>query len=474
MWSSKQHRQDSPQEEQSQAAAYEVAAASGGGSGVIGPGCAQPGGPQPQERLEGKIVTAFNKFITTSPLINKVKLLMTRQSSTTSNEDEAEQQQQALGAGQSRRGTSVASPSDIVGSLKSVISDHLNVRRFSTRDATASTSTSTSVDNVRGLEPDEAKLEQQQQQQPIVGGYKVQAESQLPKIAGESNSSKLPVASTTTTNYELPKGKDYVPPRPRYSEYEFPSPEKTAEAAGLSSRVQEQYRRHSHTPRSAEAACCSRVEAAAAANRSSYEEIRSAAAAAAAVPKVKASHLPHMPDQLMTNLALKKPNIPKAQMKELREAFRLFDKDGDGSITKEELGRVMRSLGQFARAEELRTMLEEIDIDGDGNVSFEEFVEIASNIGGSASSSSPTSQDQEEQELRDAFRVFDKRNRGYITASDLRAVLQCLGEDLSEEEKFVRALGEPGIEDDDDEDEEEEEYEDFESEGDPRSPRSDT
>ncbi|KAK1131392.1 hypothetical protein K0M31_017677 [Melipona bicolor] len=51
-------------------------------------------------------------------------------------------------------------------------------------------------------------------------------------------------------------------------------------------------------------------------------------------------------------------------MAQFREAFRLFDKDGDGSITKEELGRVMRSLGQFARAEELRTMLQEIDIDG--------------------------------------------------------------------------------------------------------------
>lgn len=32
------------------------------------------------------------------------------------------------------------------------------------------------------------------------------------------------------------------------------------------------------------------------------------------------------------------------------------------------------------------------------------------------------------------FRVFDKHNRGYITASDLRAVLQCLGEDLREDE----------------------------------------
>ncbi|XP_067203300.1 uncharacterized protein [Linepithema humile] len=108
---------------------------------------------------------------------------------------------------------------------------------------------------------------------------------------------------------------------------------------------------------------------------------------------------------------------------------------------------------------------------GDGNVSFEEFVEIVSNIG--ASTAAPSDQHQEEQELRDAFRVFDKHNRGYITASDLRAVLQCLGEDLSEEEiedmikevdvdgdgridfyEFVHALGEPGIDEDEEDDEE--------------------
>lgn len=49
---------------------------------------------------------------------------------------------------------------------------------------------------------------------------------------------------------------------------------------------------------------------------------------------------------------------------EFREAFRLFDKDGDGCITKEELGSVMRRLGQFARMEELEEMLSEVDIDG--------------------------------------------------------------------------------------------------------------
>lgn len=75
---------------------------------------------------------------------------------------------------------------------------------------------------------------------------------------------------------------------------------------------------------------------------------------------------------------------------------------------------------------------------GDGNVSFEEFVNILSkSMSGAGGGSS--SAEQEERELRDAFRVFDKHNRGYICASDLRAVLQCLGEDLSEEESEYRS-----------------------------------
>lgn len=47
-----------------------------------------------------------------------------------------------------------------------------------------------------------------------------------------------------------------------------------------------------------------------------------------------------------------------------REAFRLFDKDGDGNITTQELDKFMRSLGQNAMADELRQMLRELDADG--------------------------------------------------------------------------------------------------------------
>ncbi|XP_076449597.1 neo-calmodulin-like isoform X1 [Babylonia areolata] len=120
----------------------------------------------------------------------------------------------------------------------------------------------------------------------------------------------------------------------------------------------------------------------------------------------------------------------QSQIRELREAFRLFDKDGDGSISTDELGTVMRNLGQFPSLDELNTMLKEIDIDGDGTFSFEEFVQVMANMGGL----NEQSEEDEEEELRQAFRVFDKSGCGYITPSDLRAVLQNIGEDLTEEE----------------------------------------
>ena len=60
-------------------------------------------------------------------------------------------------------------------------------------------------------------------------------------------------------------------------------------------------------------------------------------------------------------------------MKDLREAFSLFDKDGDGSITPQELGVVMRRLGHAPSDEELESMLNVIDIDADGSIDFEEF-----------------------------------------------------------------------------------------------------
>ena len=49
---------------------------------------------------------------------------------------------------------------------------------------------------------------------------------------------------------------------------------------------------------------------------------------------------------------------------EFREAFSMFDQDGDGVITREELGTVMRSMGLNRTEAELQEMIRQVDTDG--------------------------------------------------------------------------------------------------------------
>jgi len=58
---------------------------------------------------------------------------------------------------------------------------------------------------------------------------------------------------------------------------------------------------------------------------------------------------------------------------ELKEAFAVFDMDGDGFITKHELKTVMTTLGEEIDDDTIDLMIEGVDTDGDGDIDFPEF-----------------------------------------------------------------------------------------------------
>lgn len=117
--------------------------------------------------------------------------------------------------------------------------------------------------------------------------------------------------------------------------------------------------------------------------------------------------------------------LNEEQIAEFKEAFSLFDKDGDGTITTKELGTVMRSLGQNPTEAELQDMINEVDADGNGTIDFPEFLTMMAR---------KMKETDSEEEIREAFRVFDKDGNGFISAAELRHVMTNLGEKLTDEE----------------------------------------
>jgi hypothetical protein len=57
--------------------------------------------------------------------------------------------------------------------------------------------------------------------------------------------------------------------------------------------------------------------------------------------------------------------------KELRAAFKVFDKDGNGSISAAELRHVMTNLGDKMTDAEVNEMVKKADVDKDGQVNYE-------------------------------------------------------------------------------------------------------
>ncbi|KAI0159261.1 hypothetical protein BJ166DRAFT_593454 [Pestalotiopsis sp. NC0098] len=64
---------------------------------------------------------------------------------------------------------------------------------------------------------------------------------------------------------------------------------------------------------------------------------------------------------------------PSDAEKELREAFKVFDRDNSGTISAAELRNVLSSLGEDLTDEQIDEMIQSADKDGNGAIDYDEF-----------------------------------------------------------------------------------------------------
>ncbi|XP_010461044.1 PREDICTED: probable calcium-binding protein CML17 [Camelina sativa] len=120
--------------------------------------------------------------------------------------------------------------------------------------------------------------------------------------------------------------------------------------------------------------------------------------------------------------------LDEEQINELREIFRSFDRNKDGSLTQLELGSLLRALGIKPSPDEFETLIDKADTKSNGLVEFPDFVALVSpELLSTARRTTPYTEEQ----LHRLFRIFDTDGNGFITAAELAHSMAKLGHALT-------------------------------------------
>ncbi|XP_062134471.1 calcium-binding protein E63-1 isoform X1 [Drosophila sulfurigaster albostrigata] len=148
---------------------------------------------------------------------------------------------------------------------------------------------------------------------------------------------------------------------------------------------------------------------------------------------------------------VKKKPFTDVEIKDLRTAFDLLDRNRDGRVTANELQFMLKNLGINVRDEIIHDLIREASHSGNGLINEAEFLQWVGRIqalrddqqqqqqqhdsDSASTASKPVDADDDvTEDLIAAFRVFDRDGNGFITRDELQTAMEMIGEPLNEQQ----------------------------------------
>ena len=118
-------------------------------------------------------------------------------------------------------------------------------------------------------------------------------------------------------------------------------------------------------------------------------------------------------------------DLPKNKTDEYKKVFQTHSNGPDGYVNTSELSNIFKSINIDASDEEIKEIIKKLDLEEKKQINYEEFLSLI-NQG--------DKDIDEEEEVLNAFKVFDKDGNGLININELKNIMLNIGNNWSENE----------------------------------------
>ena len=120
-------------------------------------------------------------------------------------------------------------------------------------------------------------------------------------------------------------------------------------------------------------------------------------------------------------------NFSEAEVNMIKDSFAYFDRDGDGTISTEEVALSLRAIGCLCTDKDVDQLIRKYDPENTQVLDLKDFINCAGEL-------QIHNNIDNEDDIKAAFQIFDKDDNGMIKLEELRHVVNRIGDPMQHEE----------------------------------------